>query len=185
MLNSAAHQDPKYLEALLECRREADQNYKGSEAGSNPGVGPGQSPWKKSEFAENVVKNTLSSHKHGGRLNHGSILPNVESSGLESVENGEDDTVTLTFDPCPTMRDNDIRSAREFQSWPPNLPSNCKLQLDLLRKLSTQVRGDVSMSGKSGASNRRKHGLVNRQPVLPSPRREQTSGRDLPAVDTR
>jgi hypothetical protein len=133
LLNSAAHQDPKYLDALLECRRNAETNIDETARKIDARVST-QAPWMKSSSSQltqeklNLVLNSRSEN-----LIHG-----------VDTEAQENDVVTLTFDPYTSSVDLEgaLQSQRDFQSWPPSLPADCKLQLDMLRNMSHYIQGD-------------------------------------------
>ncbi len=135
LLNSAAHQDPRYLEALLECRRNAETNIHGSAPKIDATVGT-QAPWMLSSSSQKTQENVTL------------VLNSKSENSINGfdTEAQENDIVTLTFDPyTPTVDlEGALKSQRDFQSWPPSLPSDCKLQLDMLRNMSHYIQGDHS-----------------------------------------
>lgn len=180
LLNSAAHQDPKYLEALLECRENAELTLTGPEHRTDI---IGQSPWKSSSsaiaFQQDTPCTNPSTKNHKDGLSH----PVPDGLVLESLdEEFDDDTVTLTFDPYPPSKANNFRSADEFQSWPPNMPSSCRLQLDLLRSISHQVQGEVAKSVIC-SHTRRNMRVGSKQLADYTPRQQTRIGKDLSNVN--
>ena len=136
LLNSAAHHDPDYLEALLD----AEQNMLVPDPKIDVTVGS-QAPWMM--FS--------SSQKTRGNLDLvSSSEPEIQDFNSSAQE--ENDLI-LTLDPYNPTDDlaSAFKSQRDFQRWP-------LMQLDALRNMTQYIQGDhgkTRLLGREKASNNR------------------------------